>query len=189
MGNESTSRDDEGRESSRVVLRVPQDTYEDVLKSLEGTGRLLDREAKAQDVTDQVVDVESRVKSQRASVTRVRELMDKATKLSDVVSLEGELSTRQADLESLLAQRASLKDRTSMATITLSLTESARKADGGDDDTTLGDALAGGWDAFVTGLRWIAIALAAILPFAAAATLLLLLWLRRSHRNQGDNAP
>ncbi|MEU5581838.1 DUF4349 domain-containing protein [Streptomyces huasconensis] len=189
VGNESTSRDDEGRERSRVVLRVPQDTYEDVLKSLEGTGRLLDREAKAQEVTDQVVDVESRVKSQRASVTRVRELMDKATKLSDVVALEGELSTRQADLESLLAQRASLKDRTSMATITLSLTESARETAERDDETTFGDALTGGWDTFVTGLRWIAIALAAILPFAATAALLLLLWLRRPHRKQGNNAP
>ncbi|RST19959.1 DUF4349 domain-containing protein, partial [Streptomyces sp. WAC04770] len=37
---------------------------------------------------------------------RVRELMDKAEKLSDVVTLEGELSSRQADLESLLAQQA-----------------------------------------------------------------------------------
>ncbi|MBM7170759.1 DUF4349 domain-containing protein [Streptomyces sp. G44] len=189
VGNESTSRDDEGRERSRVVLRVPQDKYEDVLKSLEGTGRLLDREAKAQDVTDQVVDVESRVTSQRASVTRVRELMDKATKLSDVVTLEGELSTRQADLESLLAQRASLKDRTNMATITLSLTESARETAEGGDDTTFGDALTGGWDAFVTGLRWIVIALAAVLPFAATAALLLLLWLRWARRKQGDNAP
>ncbi|MGA4846050.1 DUF4349 domain-containing protein [Streptomyces sp. G5(2025)] len=189
VGNESTSRDDEGRERSRVVLRVPQDKYEDVLNALEGTGKSLDREAKAQDVTDRVVDVESRVKSQRASVARVRELMDKATKLSDVVTLEGELSTRQADLESLLAQRAALKDRTSMATITLSLTEGAREAAGGDDDTTFGDALTGGWDAFVTVLRWIVIALAAVLPFAAAATLLLLLWLRVARRRASRPSP
>ncbi|WP_037896764.1 DUF4349 domain-containing protein [Streptomyces sp. NRRL S-920] len=178
VGDESTSRDDGGRERSRVVLRVPQEEYEDVLTALEGTGKLVDRDAKAQDVTDQVVDVESRVKSQRASVARVRELMDKATKLSDVVTLEGELSTRQADLESLLAQRASLRDRTAMATITLSLTERQGRASTGDDDPTFGDALGGGWDAFVTGLRWVAIALAAVLPFAAVAALLLLLWLR-----------
>ncbi|MFF1376187.1 DUF4349 domain-containing protein [Streptomyces sp. NPDC058308] len=178
VGDENTSRDDEGRERSRVVLRVPQDTYEDVLDALEGTGKLLDRDAKAQDVTDQVVDVESRVKSQRASVARVRELMDRATKLSDVVALEGELSTRQADLEALLAQRASLKDRTSMATITLSLTESPVAAEAKDDDPSFVDALAGGWDAFVTALRWIAVVLAAVLPFAAVAALLLLLWLR-----------
>ncbi|CAM5479186.1 hypothetical protein SALBM135S_01644 [Streptomyces alboniger] len=178
VGDEKTSRDGGGRERSRVVLRVPQERYEEVLAALEGTGRLLDRDAKAKDVTDQVVDVESRVKSQRASVARVRELMDEATKLSDVVTLEGELSTRQADLEALLAQRASLKDRTTMATITLSLTEGAAAADAGDGDPTFLDALAGGWDAFVTVLRWIAVALAAVLPFAALAALLLLLWLR-----------
>ncbi|MEU7580373.1 DUF4349 domain-containing protein [Streptomyces sp. NPDC041068] len=178
VGNENTTRDSEGRERTRVVLRVPQDKYEEVLKSLEGTGTLIDREARAQDVTDQVVDVDSRIKSQRASVARVRELMDRATKLSDVVTLEGELSTRQSALEALLAQQASLKDRTSMATITLSLSESAVKADEKDDDPSFVDALAGGWDAFVTMLRWIAVALAAVLPFAAVAALLLALWLR-----------
>ncbi|MFH8610419.1 DUF4349 domain-containing protein [Streptomyces sp. NPDC018029] len=179
VGDENTSRDGDGRERSRVVLRVPQDKYGDVLASLEGTGRLIGREAKARDVTDQVVDVKSRITSQRASVARVRELMDKATKLSDVVALEGELSTRQSDLEALLAQQASLKDRTSMATITLSLTESRAKAGIGaeDDDTSFGDALAGGWDAFVTALRWVGIVLAAVLPFAAVAALLLVLWL------------
>ncbi|WP_223833025.1 DUF4349 domain-containing protein [Streptomyces venezuelae] len=178
VGNENTSRDGEGRERSRVVLRVPQDKYEDVLTALEGTGKLLGKDAKAQDVTDQVVDVESRIKSQRASVARVRELMDRATKLSDVVTLEGELSTRQSDLEALLARQESLKDRTSMATITLSLTENGAKADAGDDDPSFGDALGGGWDAFVTALRWIAIVLAAALPFAAVVALLVLLWLR-----------
>ncbi|WP_240659988.1 DUF4349 domain-containing protein [Streptomyces sp. WAC 01529] len=189
VGNENTSRDDEGRERSRVVLRVPQEKYEDVLTALEGTGKLLDREAKAQDVTDRVVDVESRVKSQRASVARVRELMDKATKLSDVVTLESELSTRQADLESLLAQRASLKDRVSLATITLSLTERPEQAPAEDEDPTFGDALGGGWDVFVTGLRWVVIALAAVLPFAAVAALLLLLWLRVVRPRHGRGAP
>ncbi|MFI7319934.1 DUF4349 domain-containing protein [Streptomyces venezuelae] len=178
VGNENTSRDSEGRERSRLVLRVPQDKYEDVLTALEGTGKLVGKDAKAQDVTDQVVDVESRVKSQRASVARVRELMDRATKLSDVVTLEGELSTRQSDLEALLAQQKSLKDRTSLATITLSLTENGAKADTQDDDPSFGDALEGGWDAFVTALRWVAIVLAAVLPFAAVVALLALLWLR-----------
>ncbi|MEU6672796.1 DUF4349 domain-containing protein [Streptomyces sp. NPDC046925] len=179
VGDETTDRDGRGHERSRIVLRVPQDQYEEVLTALEGTGKLIKRKAKAQDVTDQVVDVESRVKSQRASVARVRELMDKATKLSDVVALEGELSSRQSELEALLAQRSSLKDRTSMSTITLSLSETAvKKAVPDDDDPTFVDALSGGWSAFVTMLRWVAVALGAILPFVAVAALLFLLWQR-----------
>ncbi|MGW5863431.1 DUF4349 domain-containing protein [Streptomyces sp. NPDC055239] len=192
VGDETTDRDGQGHERSRIVLRVPQDQYEEVLTSLEGTGRLIERKAKAQDVTDQVVDVESRVKSQRASVARVRELMDKATKLSDVVSLEGELSSRQAELEALLAQQSSLKERTSLSTITLSLSETAvKKAEADDGDPTFVDALSGGWSAFVAMLRWVAVVIGAMLPFAAVAALLLVLWQRvvRPRRPQRPQRP
>ncbi|GAB2868746.1 DUF4349 domain-containing protein [Streptomyces deserti] len=179
VGDETTTRDEDGHEHTRVVLRVPVDRYEEVLADLEGAGKLIERSAKARDVTDQVVDVESRIKSQRASVARIRALMDQATKLSDVVTLEGELSSRQADLEALLAQQASLKDRTSLATITLSLSETpVKKAAKDDDGPGFVDALAGGWDAFVTMLRWLAVAVGAVLPFAAVAALIVLLWLR-----------
>ncbi|MFE5918839.1 DUF4349 domain-containing protein [Streptomyces sp. NPDC056468] len=179
VGNETTTSDGKGHERTRVVLRVPVDKYAEVLADLEGAGKLIERSAKAQDVTDQVVDVESRITSQRASVARIRELMDRATKLSDVVTLEGELSSRQADLEALLAQQASLKDRTSLATITLSLSETpVKKAAPKDDDPGFLDALAGGWGAFVTMLRWLAVAFGAVLPFAAVAALIVLLWLK-----------
>jgi hypothetical protein len=179
VGNETTSRDEEGHEQTHVVLRVPVDEYEEVLADLEGSGKLLERTAKAQDVTDQVVDVQSRITSQRASVTRIRELMDQATRLSDVVTLEGELSTRQADLESLLARQASLKDRAGLATITLNLSETPVKvAPKEDEDPGVLDALTGGWDALVTMLRWIVVAIAAVLPFAAVIVLVLLVWLR-----------
>lgn len=179
VGNETTSRDEDGHTGTRVVLRVPVDRYDEVLADLEGTGKLLDRTAKAQDVTGQVVDVESRIKSQRASVARVRALMDQATGLSDVVVLEGELSRREADLEALLAQQASLKDRTSMATITLSLSQTPEPEAAADDDRPgFVDALAGGWRVFVTLLHWFALAVGAVLPFAAAAALVAVVWLR-----------
>ncbi|MCD9873030.1 DUF4349 domain-containing protein [Streptomyces guryensis] len=178
VGDETTGRDGNGHERTRVVLRVPVDKYDEVLAGLQGAGKLLDRTAKAEDVTDQVVDVDSRIKSQRASVARVRELMDRATKLSDVVELEGELSTWEADLEALLAQQASLKDRTSLATITLSLSESPVTAAAKEDRPGFVDALAGGWGAFVTMLRWLAVAFGAVLPFAAVAALIALAWLR-----------
>ncbi|MFE9970518.1 DUF4349 domain-containing protein [Streptomyces hirsutus] len=178
VGDETTRQDEEGHELTRVVLRVPAEKYDKVLADLEGSGKLVARSAKAEDVTDQVVDVESRIKTQRASVARIRELMDQATRLSDVVTLEGELSTRQADLEALLARQASLKDRTSLATITLTLSETEVKQSPEDDDPGFLDALAGGWDAFVTMLRWLAVAIGAALPFAALAALLALLWLK-----------
>ncbi|MGV9246450.1 DUF4349 domain-containing protein [Streptomyces sp. NPDC003710] len=178
VGSENTGRDAGGHERTRLVLRVPAGKYDEVLAALEGTGTLVERTSRAEDVTDQVVDVDSRVKSQRAGVARVRELMDRATGIRDVVALEGELNTRQADLEALLARRASLKDRTSLATITLSLSAAPVKRAAKENGPGFVDALAGGWHAFVTLLRWIALAIGATLPFAVLATLLVLLWLR-----------
>ncbi|WP_037854309.1 DUF4349 domain-containing protein [Streptomyces sp. NRRL F-2799] len=178
VGEESTDRDDDGSGRTRVVLRVPSERYEEVLGSLQGTGKLLRRTARAQDVTDQVVDVDSRIKSQRASVARVRELMDRAEKLTDVVALEGELSSREADLEALLSQQASLKDRTGLATITLSLAARGAHPSAGDDTPGFLDALSGGWHAFLTMLRWIALVVGAVLPFAALLALLVFLWRR-----------
>ncbi|MER7170387.1 DUF4349 domain-containing protein [Streptomyces mesophilus] len=178
IGSETTDRDGKGRERSRIVLRVPQEQYGAVIEALEGTGKVLERNDKAEDVTEQVVDVDSRIKTQQASVARIRDLMDKATKLSDVVTLEGELSTRQADLESLLAQQASLKDRTSLATITLHLNETGEKPEPKekDDDPGFLDALSGGWNALVTVVKWIVIVVLAIAPWAAALLVLFLLW-------------
>ncbi|WP_431966924.1 DUF4349 domain-containing protein [Actinacidiphila sp. bgisy160] len=175
VGNESTSLDDDGREYSTITLRVPPDGYDRVLKDLSELGTLRNRKVAAQDVTGQVVDVESRLKTQRASVARVRELMDRATKLSDIVALESELSSRQADLESLEAQQASLKERTGMATITLEVQEPAvEQAPEKDDDgfwASVGDAFGSGWHAFYVTLRAVLVALAAVAPFAVLALL------------------
>ncbi|MDX3238614.1 DUF4349 domain-containing protein [Streptomyces sp. ME03-5709C] len=174
VGNESTSLDDDGREYSALTLRVPPEDYDRVLRELSGLGTLRNRKVAAQDVTGQVVDVESRLKTQRASVARVRELMDRATRLSDIVALESELSSRQADLEALEAQQASLKARTGMATITLEVQEPAvTKAPEKDDGfwASVGDALGSGWHAFYVTLRALLVALAVLAPFAALALL------------------
>ncbi|MFG2924825.1 DUF4349 domain-containing protein [Streptomyces sp. NPDC048305] len=193
VAEEDTERVDDTRDMSRLVLRVPTDRYEEVLRELAGSGKLLSRTSNAKDVTGQVVDVESRIATQRASVARVRDLMDRAGKLSDVVTLEGELSRRQADLESLLAQQASLKDRTALATVTLQLGEPGEgDADRREDDPGFLDALGGGWDAFVTTLRWITVVIGATAPFLAAAALLVVVWrLSRGRRHRGtpDDAP
>ncbi|WP_374985200.1 DUF4349 domain-containing protein [Streptomyces fradiae] len=179
VANESTRRraGDGGELTSRVTLRVPQAAYEGVVAELAGTGRLLSRRAEAKDVTEQVVDVESRIATQRASVARVRQLMDRAEQLSDVVELERELSSRQADLESLLAQQASLKDRTTLATVTLELSEPAAEAaeDGGPGVL---DALRGGWSALLTSLTWLVLVLAALAPWLPLPVLGYVVWRR-----------
>ncbi|WP_411107106.1 DUF4349 domain-containing protein [Streptomyces sp. cmx-4-9] len=175
VGNESTRRGADGRVTSTVTLRVPGERYDSVLGAMEGSGKLLHRTVDAQDVTEKVADIGSRVASQQASVVRVREMMDKATALGDVVMLEGELSKRQSDLESLQAQQNALKDQTSLGTITLEVSEPAREpVKEKEEEPSFTDALRGGWEVFTTSVRLLTLALGAVLPFAAAAAVLAL---------------
>ncbi|MCX5193740.1 DUF4349 domain-containing protein [Streptomyces sp. NBC_00249] len=175
VGNESTDRDSAGRITSTVTLRVPGDRFDSVISALEGSGKLLNRKIEAQDVTEKVADVDSRVRSQQASVARVRDMMEKASGLSEVVMLEGELSRRQSDLESLLAQQTALKDQTALGTITVTVSEPAAKPaeQKKEEEPGFGDALGGGWTVFSTLLRYLALALAAVLPFALTAAVAL----------------
>uniref|UniRef100_A0AAU2JYY0 DUF4349 domain-containing protein n=1 Tax=Streptomyces sp. NBC_00049 TaxID=2903617 RepID=A0AAU2JYY0_9ACTN len=178
VGNESTRRDEDGRMTSTLTLRVPGEGYDAVLGAMEGSGKLLHRKVDAQDVTEKVADIGSRVASQQASVARVREMMGKASALSEVVMLESELSRRQSDLESLLAQQSALKDKTSMGTITLEVTEPAPKPVAEEkkkekEPTFLG-ALRGGWDVFTKIVRYLTVAVGALLPFLLTAAVGLL---------------
>ncbi|MFG2999719.1 DUF4349 domain-containing protein [Streptomyces sp. NPDC048340] len=178
VGNETTNRDPDGRMTSTVTLRVPGDRFDAVLGAMEGSGKLLDRKVEAQDVTQKVADVDSRVKSQQASVARVREMMEKATGLGEVVTLESELSKRQSDLESLLAQQTALKDQTSLGTITLTFSEPAKPvqkpAKKKEKEPTFLGALEGGWNVFTKIVRYLTVAFGALLPFALTAGIVLL---------------
>lgn len=179
VADETTSRGRAGREHSRLTLRVPPENYSGLLADLAGLGRLTEREVTTQDVTEQVVDVESRIATQEESVERVRALMDEAQSISDVVTLESELSRRQAELESLRARHESLRQQTGMATIRLELRERRGPVEESDDDEggpSIDGALGGGWDAFTATGLWIAAIVVAVLPFAASALLLFALW-------------
>ncbi|MFE9562999.1 DUF4349 domain-containing protein [Streptomyces sp. NPDC006487] len=176
VGNEGTTRAPDGSMTSTVTLRVPGERFDAVLAAMEGAGKLLERKVEAQDVTQKVADVDSRVKSQQASVVRVREMMEKASGLTEVVTLEAELSKRQADLESLLAQQTALKDQTSLGTITLTFSEPGKQPvkEKEKPDPGFSDALIGGWKVFAAAVLYLLMALAAASPFLLSGAFLLL---------------
>lgn len=155
---------------ARLTVKVPSASYQQTLDRFSGLGAVVSRTSQAEDLTQQVVDVNSRLKSQQASVDRVRALMNEAKSLSDVVSLEAELSRREADLESLQRQQQELSGRTSLSTITLEVYAENTPVAGPKKHQdgfwhSIGGALGGGWHVFGAILRGLLIAVAAVAPF------------------------
>ncbi len=113
--------------------------------------------------------------------------MDKATNLSDVVTLEGELTTRETHLEQLLAQQSNLDNLVAMATITVHLTTAQP---GGDDEpTTIGKAFRDGWHAFVTILRALVLFVGYTLPFLVLGGIVFLFVSRFNRRPRPPTGP
>lgn len=157
--------------TATLVLRVPPDQLDGVLGQLSRLGHELGRQLSTRDVTSRVADVNSRVASARREIARLRILYGHASKISDIITIESELASRESSLESLQAQQRALAAETSLATITLNLTSPPQKktpppAVKHHHDSGFLAGLKSGWHAFVTGVTAIATAVGAILPFA-----------------------
>ncbi|MFD2467016.1 DUF4349 domain-containing protein [Amycolatopsis silviterrae] len=165
-------------ESASLTLSVPAEKLDGVLDQLGGLGQVKRREISAQDVTAQVVDVDARLATQRASVDRIRALLAKAQSVSEIASVESELTSRQATLESLERQQKSLAGQVAMATVSLSVTKQDAPAEAGG----FLSGLAGGWDAFVAFCGGLVRVLGVLLPFLVAFGIpaaALVWWFRR----------
>jgi hypothetical protein len=161
-----------GEHDAVMTLKVPSDGHQQTVTELETLGEVTSRSRGTEDVTQEVVDVASRIESQRASITRIRALLADATQLADVVSIESELAGREADLDALLSRQEQLAGLTALATVTLHLYASGEEPpQQEDDDGGFLAGLSGGWDAFVTVGGGFLTALGAVLPFAAVAAL------------------
>jgi hypothetical protein len=161
---------------SRMVLRIPTADFDDAMTELEKVGTLLSSKRQSADVTTQVLDVDVRVEAQQRSIDRIQVLFDHATSIKDVVSVEGELSRRQADLASLEAQQRYLADQTSMSTITLAVERTPKATPKpkphGHDEAGFLSGLSGGWGALKTFLVGGSTVAGALLPWLLLALVL-----------------
>lgn len=175
-----------GRSWAEITVTVPVDELESTIADLSEIGEVTKRSSSAEDLTSQYTDTAARVKTKTKSVERLRDLIDSTDDLEQIVKLERELATREADLESMTGQQKVLEKRTATAPVTVSLSTVVEHADDeAEDETGFVAGLSEGWAAFTSALTVGLTALGAITPFAVAGMVLLapiVLWWRRRPR-------
>jgi hypothetical protein len=123
-GGRVDSRTERSGSSSPVVglvVRIPADKLDSVLADAKKLGTVESMSINHTDVTTQRVDLDARIDALQTSVKRLLELMSKAGSVADLLAAESSLTQRQAELDSLRAQRATLGDEISYATINVNL--------------------------------------------------------------------
>ncbi|MDG4664068.1 DUF4349 domain-containing protein [Mycobacterium sp. 236(2023)] len=106
-----------GRAVTSVVLRVPVAKLDEVMRELKELGVVETASTTSEDVTAQRVDLDARIEALRTSVDRLLGIMRDARDPEALITAEDALSERQAELDSLRAQREALGDRVSYSTV------------------------------------------------------------------------
>jgi hypothetical protein len=162
-GDSRSGRDEQAR--ADLTLKVPPGRLDGTLDQLGGLGEELRRTSSTQDVTEEVADVSSRVATMQASIARVRAILSRAERIGDVVAVEGELSRRVTELESLQARQRALSGQVTMASISLHLVARDVTAPPPADRGGFVGGLEDGWRAFTHTVGWVLTAIGALLPF------------------------
>jgi len=173
----------------QIVIKVSPADLDQLVSDLDGIGVVTRLSQDAEDVTDQLVDLDIRIRQAESGIDRIELLLEDATALDDVFAIENELNERQVDLERLRAAERNTDNLVALATLTVQIDYRTPNAleDIVEPDDGINEAFTDGWNAFVGVLFALGFALAISAPFLLTGLLVLVLaWFlgRRWSRRQ-----
>lgn len=171
---------------ANITAQIPAADLDAFIADISALGSIDSVNITAQDVTTQVVDLDARIKALQTSIDRMTQLLAQASRIEDLLAIETQLSQRQAELDSLTAQRTWLGDQVAMSTITVTLSPKTEITD--VDAPGFLSGLQSGWAAFVSLVMVAITAVGFLLPFllilaviAIPLTLVIIRQARRRH--------
>lgn len=109
------------RHNASVTLRVPQGKLETTLEALSQLGMVQRQNISAEDVSNQLVDFQARLRSLRQAESTLLKIMERSGSVGDVLKVAQELKNTRVQIEQIDAQLKDLRDRVAFSTITLNL--------------------------------------------------------------------
>ncbi|MFA5436566.1 MAG: DUF4349 domain-containing protein [Candidatus Neomarinimicrobiota bacterium] len=114
------------RLNSNLVLRIPAKQFDNFIADLlkgENIRRLEERNISARDVTEQFIDVETRLKTKKQTMERYQELLQKAQTVSDIINVEDKIRRLQEEIESQEARLKYLSTQVEMSEVRIDIYE------------------------------------------------------------------
>lgn len=113
----------EGQYAANITLRVPVTQFDAIMDQLQELGKAAEINKNEDDVTMQYLDLETRIKNLKAQEERLREILEMANTVEDVLAVERELGRVRGEIEVMTTQFTYLQDQVSYSTINLYIRE------------------------------------------------------------------
>jgi hypothetical protein len=108
-------------QQANLTLRVPQDQFFTAVDRIEALGKVQGRNLGSEDVSEEFIDLEARLKSSLQEEASLLSLLERATQVSEILTIERELSRVRSDIERVQGRLNFLERRVDLATISVSL--------------------------------------------------------------------
>src|SRR5258705_3240743 len=106
----------------KLVVRVPSSHFEEAAAAIEGLAtNVVQRNMAGEDVTEQFIDLEARLKTQKALEVQFLGIMKQATKVADALEVQRQIAEVRTEIEKLEGRKRFLENRSSLSTITVNL--------------------------------------------------------------------
>lgn len=140
------------KNSNTIVIRVPAENFDKLLSdATEGVEQFDKKNIQVRDVTEEFVDVQARLKTEKELEKRYIKLLDKAKDIPEILEVEKKIGETRADIESMEGRLKYLQDRVSYSTLTLAFYKTIPNPEKGPSTgDRFGDGFSQGWDNLVS---------------------------------------
>jgi hypothetical protein len=112
----------DGFKYAEMTMGVPVDQFEVAQRRLRGLAvQVLNDTASGQDVSDEFIDLQSRLNNQEATAARIRDFLKDAKTVEEALKVNGQLTEVENEIEQIKGRMNFLKDRSAFSTLLVTL--------------------------------------------------------------------
>ena len=155
------------RDTVTMTVRVPSAKFDEALSEIRATAsRVIVENVKGEDVTEEFIDIEARLKTQKALEAQFLEIMKQSKTVADALNVQTEIAQVRGEIEKIEGRKRFLESQASLSTIKIRLqTPTVFSANSAGFFYQLTEALSDGFGAALSFILILVRILIALLPF------------------------
>ena len=143
----------------RLIIRLPSKNFEQLVKGIEtGKDEIVFKKVNVNDVTEEFLDIETRLENKRKYLKRYKELLEKAKNVQEILSIEENIRQLMEEIESKEGRLKYLNDQVDLSTLRINLFKEypakINKPAESPFSSKAGDSLGKGWNSIINFLLW-----------------------------------
>lgn len=123
VGELNESRNAMGTQNIALTVRIPAEQFDDAMNKIDAAGKVLHQRIFTQDVTEEFIDTDARVRNMKRAETRILDHLERTAKLEDIMAVERELLRVRGEIERAEGRLRYLGHRIQYSTITITISE------------------------------------------------------------------